>query len=75
MQEINEQTGEVFTLSESHAILRYLAVSRGVPDHWYPADLRKRAIVNFYLDEHHQFLRYGVGDYTFKKLFAPFITG
>ena len=34
-----------FALSESHAVLRYLARSRGVADHWYPADLRKRAIV------------------------------
>ena len=75
MQEINEATGEVFTLSESHTILRYLAVSRGVDDHWYPVDLRKRAVVNHYLDEHHNFIRQGVGAYAFKKLFAPIVTG
>ena len=57
MQEINERTGEVMTLSESHAILRYLARSRGCDDHWYPTDYRKRALVDRYLDEHHTYLR------------------
>ena len=50
MQEIDERTGEVFNLAESHTILRYLADSHNVPDHWYPKDLRKRAKVNIYLD-------------------------
>ncbi len=75
MQEIDENTGETLTMSESHAILRYLARSRGLADHWYPRDLRQRAIVDQYLDEHHNFLRQGVGAYCFKKLFAPHITG
>ena len=76
LQEIDEATGQVrLTLSESHAILRYLATTRGCPDHWYPADLRRRAVVNHYLDEHHNFLRQGVGQYAFKKLFAPLVTG
>lgn len=74
MQEENLQTGEVFVLSESHAILRYLAVSRGCPDHWFPRDLRKQAAMNEYLDQHHNLLRQGVGVYAFKKLFAPLIT-
>ena len=52
MQELDASTGEVvFTLSESHTILRYLADSRMCPDHWYPReDLKKRAIVDAYLD-------------------------
>jgi len=41
MQEIDERTGQTLTLSESHAILRYLVRSRGLADHWYPQhDLR-----------------------------------
>ena len=32
-----------FLLGESHAILRYLATSRDVADHWYPTDPKKRA--------------------------------
>ena len=50
MQEIDERTGEVFNLVESHTIMRYLADTRGVPDHWYPRDPRQRAIVDMYLD-------------------------
>lgn len=37
-----------FILWESHAILRYLAAKQG--PHWYPADLRQRAIVDQWLD-------------------------
>ena len=55
--------------------MRYLAVTRGCEDHWYPSDLRKRAVVNHYLDEHHNFIREGVGVYVYKKLFSPLITG
>ena len=35
-----------FKLSESHAILRYLAQTRRVASHWYPHDLQQRAIVD-----------------------------
>ena len=75
MQEIDESTGETFTLAESHAMMKYLAVSRDCPDHWYPSDLKDRARVDHYLDEHHNFLRRGVTHYIFKKLFAPTMTG
>ena len=75
MQEVNEKTGQVFTLSESHTIMRYLAVTREVADHWYPSDARKRALVDQYLDMHHNYIRQGIGAYAFKKLFAPFIIG
>ena len=34
--EVNNQTKEEWKLSESHAIMRYLAITRKVPDHWYP---------------------------------------
>ena len=37
--EINKDTGEQWTLFESHAILRYLAKTRKVPDNWYPKDI------------------------------------
>ncbi|KAK9698604.1 hypothetical protein RND81_08G116600 [Saponaria officinalis] len=48
-----------FTLFESHAILIYLASTYQVPDHWYPADLRKRAKLHSVLDWHHTNLRLG----------------
>ncbi|XP_037493399.1 glutathione S-transferase T1 [Jatropha curcas] len=46
-----------FKLFESHAVLTYLACAfPGVTDHWYPADLRKRAKVQSVLDWHHSTL-------------------
>ena len=75
LREEDLRTGEVLVLSESHAMMRYLARSRGCADHWYPADIRKRSKVDEYLDQHHNFLRQGVGTYCFKKLFGPLITG
>ena len=58
-----------FLLNESHAILRYLADSRGVADNWYPKDLRKRANVERYLDSHHTELRACVTGYIARKFF------
>jgi len=46
-----------FKLYESHAILRYLATTRNVADHWYPKDPKKRALVDAALDWHHLNLR------------------
>ncbi|KAK6935377.1 Glutathione S-transferase, N-terminal [Dillenia turbinata] len=49
-----------FKLFESHAILIYLAcVFPGVADHWYPADLTRRAKIHSVLDWHHSNLRRG----------------
>lgn len=42
-----------FLLAESHAILTYLCQTRNVPDHLYPKDPKKRALVNMYLHWHH----------------------
>ena len=56
-------------MTESHAIMRYLADSRGLADHWYPSGLKERAQVDEYLDQHHSFLRVGVAGYIFKKFF------
>ncbi|PIN02495.1 Glutathione S-transferase [Handroanthus impetiginosus] len=47
-----------FKLFESHAILIYLASAfPGVADHWYPADVHKRAKIHSVLDWHHSNLR------------------
>jgi len=46
-----------FQLYESHAILRYLATTRNVADHWYPEEAKKRALVDAALDWHHLNLR------------------
>ena len=67
--------GSTWVLSESHAMLKYLATTRKVKDHWYPADLRQRAKVDQYLDWHHNFLRQGAARIVFLKLFHPMLTG
>ncbi|XP_011072471.1 glutathione S-transferase T1 [Sesamum indicum] len=61
-----------FKLFESHAILIYLAcVFPGVADHWYPADLFKRAKIHSVLDWHHSNLRRGAATYVFNSALAP----
>jgi len=41
-----------FTLSESHAILRYLCTTKPVSKNWYPEDPKKRALIDSYLEWH-----------------------
>ena len=60
-----------FTLSESHAILRYLCEKFKVEDHFYPKDLKWRSIVEQYLDWHTTFLWYGCAGLVFKTHFGP----
>jgi glutathione S-transferase len=61
-----------FNLFESHAILIYLASAYpGVADHWYPADLFKRAELHSVLDWHHSNLRCGAAEYVFNTTLAP----
>ena len=67
--------GSTWVLAESHAIMKYLATTRGVPDHWYPAEPKLRARVDQYLDWHHNFLRVGAARSVFLKLFQPMLTG
>ncbi|KAK4435314.1 Glutathione S-transferase T1 [Sesamum alatum] len=60
-----------FKLFESHAILIYLAAAfPGVADHWYPADVHKRAKIHSVLDWHHSNLRRGSVGYIFNTAVA-----
>jgi len=59
-----------FKIFESHTIMRYLADEYKVADHWYPKDLKKRAIVNEYLDWHHTATR-KIATYSFAKVIGP----
>ncbi|XP_078410769.1 glutathione S-transferase theta-1-like [Cetorhinus maximus] len=64
-----------FTLGESVAILKYLAFKYQAPDHWYPADLQKRARVDEYLAWQHTTIRYQAARiFKFRSL-LPALTG
>ncbi|KAG5840746.1 glutathione S-transferase theta-1a [Anguilla rostrata] len=66
---------EEFILAESIAILKYLAEKFRTPDHWYPADLQKRARVNEYLSWQHTAIRtHGSKVFWFRAM-VPIITG
>ncbi|KAM9330842.1 glutathione S-transferase theta-3-like [Gastrophryne carolinensis] len=42
-----------FSIGESTAIFRYLVNKYKTPDHWYPSDIQKRALVDEYLAWQH----------------------
>ncbi|XP_048875587.1 glutathione S-transferase theta-1b isoform X5 [Brienomyrus brachyistius] len=60
-----------FTVSESIAILIYLAEKYGTPDHWYPADLQTRARVDEYLSWQHSGMRKHAAKILWLKLMIP----
>ena len=69
---INEVNGnDVFHLSESGAIMRYLVEKNNLPDHWYPKDFKKRAAVNRYMDAHTSEVRAKLTGYFGRKVMYP----
>lgn len=64
-----------FQLSESIAILRYLANRNKIADHWYPQDDQKRARIDEYLEWYHLNTRLFCAKYVLVKFIKPFITG
>ncbi|XP_072537122.1 glutathione S-transferase theta-1a [Salminus brasiliensis] len=64
-----------FILTESTAILQYLVQKYSTPDHWYPADLQKRARVDEYLSWQHTNIRaHGSKVFWFRGV-LPAVTG
>ncbi|XP_061373767.1 glutathione S-transferase T2-like [Gastrolobium bilobum] len=63
-----------FKLFESHAILIYLASAfPGVADHWYPADISRRAKIHSVLDWHHLNLHRGAATFVLNTVLAPIL--
>ncbi|KAG4398281.1 hypothetical protein AAZX31_08G013500 [Glycine max] len=61
-----------FNLSESHAILVYLASAfPGIADHWYPSNLFRRAKINSVMDWHHSNLQHGAANYVINTVLGP----
>ncbi|CAN9512645.1 unnamed protein product [Ophioblennius macclurei] len=64
-----------FVLTESVAILQYLAQKHKAADHWYPADLQRRARVQEYLSWQHTALRAHGSKVFILKSLCPAILG
>ncbi|XP_078523927.1 glutathione S-transferase theta-1-like [Lissotriton helveticus] len=64
-----------FNLGESIAILLYLVRKFDTPDHWYPADLEKRACVDEYLSWQHTSVRLHGSKIFWYKCMTPFVLG
>ncbi|XP_049830734.1 glutathione S-transferase theta-1-like [Schistocerca gregaria] len=64
-----------FTLTESVGILRYLSRERNVPDHWYPADSKRQARVDEYLEWQHTNTRRSCSLYFTSKFLFPAMKG
>ncbi|KAM8842510.1 glutathione S-transferase theta-1b [Synchiropus picturatus] len=64
-----------FCLAESIAIMQYLAEKCKTPDHWYPADLQKRARVNEYLSWQHMAMRWHGSKMFWLRLLIPKVLG
>lgn len=60
-----------FKLSESVAILRYLAREKAVDDHWYPSDSKLQAKVDEYLEWQHVNTRLYCAMYFQHKFLKP----
>ncbi|KAJ4945026.1 hypothetical protein JOQ06_013565 [Pogonophryne albipinna] len=60
-----------FTLTESPAILLYLAQKFQTPEHWYPADLQQRARIDEYLSWQHCAIRLHGSKVFWLKLMIP----
>ncbi|XP_070573143.1 glutathione S-transferase theta-1-like [Ptychodera flava] len=71
VQKVPVISDEDFHLSESVAILIYLATKHRVADHWYPSNTEKRARVNEYLAWHHNNLRPPCGMLFFNEILLP----
>lgn len=71
---ITEENGEIFVLSESCAILRYLACRFNVSENWYnQKDLKRQALINQYLDWHHGNTRMFCGGTAYAELVIPLL--
>ncbi|XP_035665215.1 glutathione S-transferase theta-1-like [Branchiostoma floridae] len=64
-----------FILTESVAILKYLAVRYVVPDHWYPSDPQQRARVDEYMAWQHMNTRFNSAGLFWKEVMIPQMTG
>jgi len=63
-----------FVLTESVAMMRYLAREKEVADHWYPRDSRAQARVDEYLEWQHLGTRATCAGYFIERWLKPMMT-
>ncbi|XP_076587322.1 glutathione S-transferase theta-2 [Chaetodon auriga] len=57
MQKVPVMVDNGFVLTESDAIMKYLATKYDIPEHWYPRQPERRARVDEYTAWHHNYTR------------------
>ncbi|XP_029016480.2 glutathione S-transferase theta-2 [Betta splendens] len=75
MQKVPVLVDSGFVLTESDAILKYLATRHDVPDHWYPRQPQKRARVDEYTAWHHSNTRPHAAKVFILEVLIPAQTG
>lgn len=75
MQKVPVIVDNGFVLTESDAILKYLATKDGIPDHWYPREPQHRAKVDEYTAWHHTNTRIHAAKVFLHEVLMPRMTG
>ncbi|XP_043924324.1 glutathione S-transferase theta-1-like [Protopterus annectens] len=75
MQKVPVIVENGFVLTESDAILKYLATKEGIPDHWYPCEPQHRAKVDEYTAWHHTNTRIHAAKVFIHEVLLPRMTG
>ncbi|KAL2092275.1 hypothetical protein ACEWY4_012073 [Coilia grayii] len=75
MQKVPVMVDNGFVLTESDAILKYLATKYNAPDHWYPRQPEKRAKVDEYTAWHHTNTRAHAAKVFILEVLLPRMTG
>jgi len=63
-----------YILFESNTLMRYLANSKPIADHWYPKDPQQRGYVDLYFDWHAPNIINGI-KYLYVKAGSPYFKG
>ncbi|XP_042277477.1 glutathione S-transferase theta-2 [Thunnus maccoyii] len=75
MQKVPVMVDDDFILTESDAILKYLATKYDVPEHWYPRKPERRARVDEYTAWHHSNTRPHAAKVFILEVLLPAQTG
>ncbi|XP_023684726.1 glutathione S-transferase theta-2 [Paramormyrops kingsleyae] len=74
MQKVPVMVDNGFVLTESDAILKYMATNYHVPEHWYPRQPERRAKVDEYTAWHHNYIRPHAAKVFIMEVLVPHMT-